>query len=87
MSSGKAVIIIKPIIIIRREDVHHGGLVQWMNSYWLITEKDFNTEVYTRAKMLQCNYLLKWVDDEDRSIHEQWCIIEDGTKLKWVPPQ
>ena len=62
------------------EDLHHGGLVQWMNSYWLITEKDFNTEVYTRAKMLQCNYLLKWVDDEDRSIHEQWCIIEDGTK-------
>lgn len=68
------------------EDLHHGGLVQWMNSYWLITEKDFNTEVYTRAKMLQCNYLLKWVDDEDRSIHEQWCIIEDGTKLKWVSP-
>ena len=61
------------------EDVRHGGLVEWMDNHWLITERDYNTEVYTRAKMLQCNYLLKWVDD-DNVIHEQWCIVEDGTK-------
>lgn len=29
--------------------------------------------------MIQCNYLLRWVDS-DAVIHEQWCIIEDGTK-------
>ena len=45
----------------------------------VITEKDANTEVRTKVKMLQCNYLLKWVD-EDNIIHEQWCIVEDGTK-------
>ena len=29
--------------------------------------------------MIQCNYLLRWVSD-DNTICEQWCIIEDGTK-------
>ncbi len=61
------------------EDIRHGAYVQWMDNHWLVVEKDYNTEVYTRAKMTQCNHLLKWVDDDD-VIHEQWCIVEDGTK-------
>ena len=61
------------------EDIRCGGLVSWADNHWLITERDANTEVYTRAKMIQCNYLLRWVD-KDKEIHEQWCIIEDGTK-------
>lgn len=61
------------------EDFDCGGLVDWADNHWLITEKDANNEVYTRVKLVQCNYLLKWVDDEN-VIHEQWCIIEDGTK-------
>lgn len=56
-----------------------GGLVYWEENYWLITELDAANEVYARGKMLQCNYLLKWVDNDD-VIHEQWCIVEDGTK-------
>ena len=61
------------------EDIVHGGIVEWMDSHWLVTEKDAATELYARAKMIQCNYLLRWVD-ADHVIHEQWCIIEDGTK-------
>lgn len=61
------------------ESITHGGLVEWENNYWLVTERDAADEVYTRAKMIQCNYLLRWVDSES-VIHEQWCIIEDGTK-------
>ena len=29
--------------------------------------------------MIQCNYLLRWVNEE-KEIQERWCIIEDGTK-------
>ena len=58
-----------------------GELVLWEENYWLITEVDAANEVYQRGIMLQCNYLLKWVDDE-HVIHQQWCIVEDGTKLK-----
>lgn len=73
----------KTILSLPGEDLLHGGLVHWMDNYWLITERDADTTLYTRAKMIQCNHLLKWVSDDD-VIHEQWCIIEDGTKLKRV---
>ena len=69
----------KTIYSLDRDVVNGGGLVNWMDNYWLIVECDANTEVYTKAKIKQCNYLLKWID-ADGIIHEQWCIIEDGTK-------
>lgn len=68
------------------EDIRHGAYVEWMDNHWLVIEKDYNTEVYTKAKMQQCNYLLKWVDD-DHIVREQWCIVEDGTKLEIVSVQ
>ena len=61
------------------DDIEHGSLIYWMNNYWLVTERDANITVYTKAKMIQCNYLLKWVSDDNRII-EQWSIVEDGTK-------
>lgn len=70
---------IKFIYALPGEDIPHGGYVEWMGNHWLVIERDANTEVYTKAKMQQCNYLLKWIDEED-VIHEQWCIVEDGTK-------
>ena len=70
---------IKTLCSIPGEDIPHGGVVEWMDSHWLITERDANNELYTKAKMRQCNYLLRWIADDD-SIIERWCIIEDGTK-------
>lgn len=69
----------KTICSMPGEDLPHGGLVHWMDQYWLITAKDYNNELYTKATMRQCNYLLKWVAD-DLSIVSRWCIVEDGTK-------
>ncbi len=69
----------KHIYSLPGEDIPHGGYVEWMDNHWLVTERDANSEIYTKAIMLQCNYLLKWIDDDD-VIHEQWCIVEDGTK-------
>ena len=65
------------------EDFNLGILVEWMDNHWLVVEKDANNEVYTKVKLLQCNYLLKWIEvDEngDPHIMEQWCVIDDGTK-------
>lgn len=69
----------KHIISLPGEDLEHGALVRWMDNYWLITERDANTTVYTKCKMLQCNHLLKWVS-ADGVVHKQWCVIEDSTK-------
>ena len=69
----------KMLLSLPDEDLPHGGLVEWMNSRWLIIEKDANNEVYTRCKMRQCNYLLRWINTSG-VIVERWCIVEDGTK-------
>lgn len=69
----------KKIISMPGETIACGALVHWEDNYWLVTEKDAADELYTRCKMRQCNFLLKWVD-ENSDIHEQWCIIDDGTK-------
>lgn len=61
------------------EDIRCGSLVEWEDNHWLVSEKDANNELYTCVKLLQCNHLLKWIDDDD-IIREQWCAIEDGTK-------
>ena len=69
----------KYIYSLPNEDIEHGSLIYWMGNHWLVTERDANTTIYTRAKLLQCNHLLKWVSD-DGIVCEQWCVIEDGTK-------
>lgn len=69
----------KTLCTLPGEDLPHGGLVEWMNHYWLITSKDVSNELYTKGTMRQCNYLIRWIAD-DESIQERWCIIEDGTK-------
>lgn len=70
---------IKFIYSLPGEDIDCGSIVYWMGHHWLVMERDANTEINTRAKMRQCNYLLKWVNDKGE-ICEQWCIVEDGTK-------
>lgn len=69
----------KTICSMPEEDIPHGGLVFWCDNYWLITEKDADTEVYAKGIMRQCNHLLRWVNEEHEII-ERWCIVEDGTK-------
>lgn len=71
----------KSICSLPSEDIELGSLIHWMDNYWLVCERDANTTVYTKAKLVQCNHLLKWVSPTNE-IMEQWCIIEDGTKLK-----
>lgn len=70
----------KYIFSLPGEDIQDGSLVHWMDNYWLVTERDANTTVYTRAKLLQCNFLLKWVSGDSKEIIRQWCVVEDGTK-------
>ena len=69
----------KTIYSTAKDSIKGGELVFWMDNQWLIVECDANSEIYTKAKLKQCNFLLHWVDS-DAITHEQWCIIEDGTK-------
>lgn len=57
----------------------HGSLVEWSDAIWLITEVNYHSEFCMEGKMRQCNYNLKWIDD-DGNIISRWCVVEDGTK-------
>lgn len=70
---------LKKICALPGEHLLHGGLVDFADSKWLITEIDANDEVYSSGMMQRCNYLLKWLNKKGEIV-EKWCIVEDGTK-------
>lgn len=69
----------KKIFSMPGESLIHGGLVDWEESKWLITEINAHNELYNEGRLERCNHLLKWKDDYGY-LQERWCIIEDGTK-------
>lgn len=69
----------KRICAMHGEHLKHGGIVEFANNRWLITEVDADNEVYERGLMLQCNHKLRWIG-KDGNLKEKWCVIEDGTK-------
>lgn len=71
----------KRIMSLPGESITPGGLVYWMDHYWLVTDKDADGNAYEKATMTQCNHILRWID-EDGILHDQWCVISDGTKLE-----
>ena len=70
---------LKKICSMPGESLIHGGIVDFANSKWLITEVDANNEVYSSGKMQRCNHLLRWINTDGKII-EKWCVVEDGTK-------
>lgn len=70
---------IKTICALPGESLLHGGIVDWGENKWLITEIDAHNEVYEKGTMQQCNHLLRW-RDLSGNIIEKWSIVEDGTK-------
>ena len=56
-----------------------GNLVEWAGAMWLIVSCDWDKEVYTYGKMQQCNYLLKW-QNEDADVVERWAVVLSASK-------
>lgn len=60
------------------EDIELGSLILIDGFYWLVYERDHRNVLYTKARITQCNHILKWIQDGE--IITQWCVVEDGTK-------
>lgn len=69
----------KKIISMPGETLRCGAYVVWMGNTWLITELNAADEVYQYAVMVQCNHLLKWVNDKGQIV-QRWVCAADGTK-------
>ena len=69
----------KKICALPGESLYHGGLVDFANNKWIITEIDADNDIYERGYMQQCNHILRWIS-KDGTLKEKWCFVEDGTK-------
>jgi len=69
----------KNIMSMPGEHIPHGGLVEYEQSMWLVTELDAESEVYDKGLMVRCNHVLKWTS-KDGTLKTKWCVVEDGTK-------
>ena len=56
-----------------------GDLVEWAGAMWLIVSCDWDKEVYTYGKAQQCNYVLKW-QNEDATVIERWSVVLSASK-------
>lgn len=70
---------IKNMYSMPNETFERGSLVEWMDNFWLIISHDVQDEVYTSATIQQCNYLLRWIN-EDGNIIERHCIITNNDR-------
>lgn len=70
---------IKEIKSMPDEKFEVGDYVQWANAFWLITDADYDDEVYTDGKMQQCNWQLTY-QKSDGKIIRYWCIDENSTQ-------
>lgn len=61
------------------EKLRCGSLVEWADNVWIVFEVDADDELYPSGTLLQCNFKVKWVN-QDAQIVERYCVIEDGTK-------
>lgn len=62
----------KKIKSMPNERFNRGSLVQFKNSFWLITDKDVDDEIYSIGIMEQCNILLRWQNKITYEIIERW---------------
>lgn len=69
----------KKIFSMPGENLPHGSIIEWEDSFWLITELNAHKELCSEGKMRRCNYYLKWIN-ESGEIIGRWCVVEDGTK-------
>ena len=56
-----------------------GDYVTWAGAAWLVVSCDWDKEVYTYGKMQQCNYILKW-QNNDAEVIERWSVVMSASK-------
>lgn len=68
----------KEIESLPNEVFYVGQIVEWEDNHWLIMDSDFDDEVYVDGSMDQCNWLLKW-QNENLDVVERWVRIGEAS--------
>ena len=59
--------------------IGYGDYIVWNNIHWLVTERDYDDDVYIRGKITQCNYYLTWQNDVGEVVG-RWAVISQVTR-------
>ena len=61
-----------------------GDVFEWENTgtKWLITLQDKTELAYFRGDIRRCNYLIRWMDEEDHTIHECYAAMRGPVETK-----
>lgn len=59
--------------------IYAGDYVRWGRGIWVVQSCSTDDEIYKRGKLWQCNWLMKWQDDNGEII-ERWCFASSASK-------
>lgn len=76
---------VKEFISYEYKDIYSGEYVEWDNSYWLITDADFNSELSRHCKMQRCNNILSWQNPITKKIVQRRYIADTAYTMDINP--
>lgn len=59
--------------------IYAGDYVHWGRGIWIVQSCSTDDEVYKRGQLWQCNWLMKWQNEEGKII-ERWCFASSASK-------
>ena len=60
-------------------EIYAGDYIQWGRGVWLVQSCSTDDETYKRGHLWECNWLMKWEND-DGDIIERWCFASSASK-------
>lgn len=60
-------------------EIYAGDYVRWGRGIWIVQSCSTDDEIYKRGQLWECNWLMKWQND-DGEIIERWCFASSASK-------
>lgn len=67
----------KDVIAYPGEDIGIGDIVECYGAHWLVTQKDPNTDIFSRGLMELCSTTLRWQNPQTLEIVERWVYVKN----------
>ena len=62
-----------------KTEIYAGDYVHWGRGIWIVQSCSTDDETYKRGHLWECNWLMKWQND-DGDIIERWCFASSASK-------
>lgn len=69
----------KTFQVLPETSIYAGDYVRWGRGIWLVHTCSTDDEIYKRGSLWECNWLMKWQNDNG-DIIERWCFASSASK-------